>query len=42
MKKILDFIKNQKADGGGDFPEAVHTALDKAINEKPKTTQPGK
>ncbi|MDD3322692.1 MAG: hypothetical protein PHS59_14730 [Paludibacter sp.] len=29
----LNFIKDQKASGGGDFPEAVHTALDKSINE---------
>lgn len=29
----LDFIKEQSADGGGDFPEAVHTALDKAVGE---------
>lgn len=28
-----NFIKNQSAGGGGDFPEAVHTALDKAVNE---------
>jgi hypothetical protein len=28
-----DFIKNQRAMGGGDFPEAVHTALDKGVNE---------
>jgi hypothetical protein len=28
----LNFIKQQKAEGGGDFPEAVHTALDKAVN----------
>lgn len=27
-----DFIKEQRADGGGDFPEAVHSALDKAVN----------
>ncbi|MDR2906902.1 MAG: VWA domain-containing protein [Bacteroidales bacterium] len=27
------FINNQRADAGGDTPEAVHTALDKAINE---------
>jgi hypothetical protein len=27
-----DFIKEQRADGGGDFPEAVHSGLDKAIN----------
>lgn len=29
----IDFIKQQGANGGGDFPEAVHTALDKAVNE---------
>ena len=29
----INFIKNQSADGGGDFPEAVHSALDKAVNE---------
>ncbi|HEY5367514.1 MAG TPA: vWA domain-containing protein [Hanamia sp.] len=28
-----DFIKGQRADGGGDFPEAVHSGLDKAIND---------
>lgn len=28
----LNFIKQQQASGGGDFPEAVHTALDKAVN----------
>ena len=28
-----NFIKNQIASGGGDFPEAVHSALDKAVNE---------
>lgn len=28
-----NFIKNQSARGGGDFPEAVHSALDKAIHE---------
>lgn len=28
-----NFIKNQSADGGGDIPEAVHSALDKAVNE---------
>ncbi len=30
--KTIEFIKNQKADGGGDFPEAVHSALDEAVN----------
>lgn len=29
----IDFIKKQRADGGGDYPEAVHTAMDKAVNE---------
>ena len=28
-----NFIKNQTADGGGDFPEAVHSALEVAIND---------
>nr|MCU0321851.1 VWA domain-containing protein [Chitinophagaceae bacterium] len=28
-----NFIKNQSSGGGGDFPEAVHSALDKAVNE---------
>ncbi|MFW5878134.1 MAG: VWA domain-containing protein [bacterium] len=29
----ISFIKNQFAGGGGDFPEAVHTALDKSLNQ---------
>lgn len=33
ISKTLNFIKDQSAGGGGDFPEAVHSALDKAINE---------
>lgn len=32
-KATANFIANQSADGGGDTPEAVHTALDKAVNE---------
>jgi von Willebrand factor type A domain. len=28
----IDFIKDQHSDGGGDTPEAVHAALDKAMN----------
>ncbi len=28
----LEFINQQSADGGGDFPEAVHTALNTAID----------
>lgn len=33
VQTTISFINDQKADGGGDIPEAVHTALDKAINE---------
>lgn len=33
IQTTLSFIKNQQANGGGDFPEAVHTALDKALND---------
>ena len=29
--KTIDFIKQQHAEGGGDFPEAVHTALEKSL-----------
>ncbi|MDI3320315.1 vWA domain-containing protein [Pinibacter soli] len=29
----INFIKDQHASGGGDFPEAVDAALDKAVNE---------
>ncbi|MFS4418092.1 vWA domain-containing protein [Maribacter sp. 2307ULW6-5] len=29
----LNFISEQSADGGGDFPEAVHSALNTALNE---------
>lgn len=32
-KTTLDFITEQRADGGGDFPEAVHTALNTALSE---------
>lgn len=33
ITSTINFIKAQSAGGGGDFPEAVHSALDKAINE---------
>lgn len=33
LSQTISFIKKQNAGGGGDFPEAVHTALDVAINE---------
>ena len=29
--KTISFIKEQRADGGGDYPEAVHTALSTAL-----------
>ena len=32
-KKTVDFIKQQKADGGGDYPEAVHTALEVSLQK---------
>ena len=32
-EKTLKFIEKQKAQGGGDYPEAVHTALGKALQE---------
>lgn len=32
IANTLDFIKNQYAAGGGDFPEAVDEALDAALN----------
>lgn len=33
--QVADFINSQRADGGGDYPEAVHSALNKAIGEQP-------
>lgn len=30
---LTSFINEQSAGGGGDFPEAVHTALDEALNQ---------
>lgn len=29
--ETVEFIQNQQANGGGDFPEAVHTALEEAV-----------
>ncbi|MCO6477953.1 MAG: VWA domain-containing protein [Phaeodactylibacter sp.] len=29
--QVVGFINSQRADGGGDYPEAVHSALQKAI-----------
>lgn len=33
MSTTVDFVKNQSAGGGGDFPEAVHTALQDAVTQ---------
>jgi hypothetical protein len=33
INQTIDFINDQQANGGGDFPEAVHTALKKAVND---------
>ena len=33
INKIKAILKEQSADGGGDYPEAVHTAIDNAVNE---------
>ncbi len=33
IQATVDFIKEQNADGGGDFPEAVHTALNTALTQ---------
>ena len=30
---LISFISDQNANGGGDFPEAVHSALDVAISQ---------
>jgi hypothetical protein len=35
ISKTVDFIRKQYAGGGGDYPEAVHTALEEAINNQP-------
>lgn len=32
IKNTTQFIKTQNANGGGDFPEAVHSGLEEAIN----------
>ena len=33
FKTTIDFISKQEADGGGDYPEAVHTALEKGLQD---------
>ncbi len=33
LRNAMGFIKKQSAEGGGDFPEAVHSGLQSAINE---------
>ena len=34
ISDALSFVEDHNASGGGDFPEAVHTALESAINEQ--------
>ena len=31
LSETADFVNKQRADGGGDYPEAVHTALEKML-----------
>ena len=33
FSKTIEFISKQDADGGGDYPEAVHTALEKSLQD---------
>ena len=33
IDEVAEAIRAQSANGGGDFPEAVHTALDSAVNK---------
>jgi hypothetical protein len=33
--KTVEYIRQQQAGGGGDYPEAVHTALEEAIGKQP-------
>ena len=33
IDECIKQLKEQEADGGGDYPEAVHTAMDNAVNE---------
>jgi hypothetical protein len=35
VEKTVDFIRKQAAGGGGDYPEAVHSALEEAILNQP-------
>ncbi|MDO7877817.1 carboxypeptidase-like regulatory domain-containing protein [Hymenobacter sp. ASUV-10] len=39
IQQTIDFIGQQRADGGGDFPEAVDEALAVAVNELSWTSQ---
>jgi hypothetical protein len=32
-EETADFVGKQQADGGGDYPEAVHTALDRTLQD---------
>lgn len=35
IRQTVEYIREQYADGGGDYPEAVHSALEEAIYRQP-------
>ncbi|MCC7244295.1 MAG: carboxypeptidase regulatory-like domain-containing protein, partial [Saprospiraceae bacterium] len=39
INRTVDFIRHQSAGGGGDYPEAVHSALESAIYDQKWSTQ---
>jgi len=39
IAKTVDYIRKQFAGGGGDYPEAVHSALEEAIYRQPWSTE---
>lgn len=39
ISKTVDYIRKQSAGGGGDYPEAVHSALEEAIYRQPWSSE---
>ncbi len=39
IARTVDYIRKQSAGGGGDYPEAVHSALEEAIYRQPWSTE---
>ncbi|MBK8556980.1 MAG: T9SS type A sorting domain-containing protein [Lewinellaceae bacterium] len=39
IAKTVEYIGQQSADGGGDYPEAVHSALEEAISKQPWSSE---